>query len=321
MASNFGSSGANPMGETLDFMKNLWGGMGMPGVSLPSFSVEDINKHIAHLKTVEHWLAMNMNMLKASIQALEVQSATLTTLQSMGQNLSAGMSETVEKAVDSAMHAAMNAAGSRASFNPMADGRDPEPADSDAARSTADSGPRPGDPSTRPAAFAGDFSFAAPTEDKPPAPLPDEPPVQEAAMEPPSAIPDLAAVAAPFVNPAAWWTLLQDQFKHAVEQAVEGAPGEPEARPQRGNGARKPAAGRTSAKAGAQSPSRTTKKSAAGKASTGAAGKAATKAATKDASAGTSAVKAKAAKGSATNTRSRKSASGSSTARKSTRKA
>ena len=69
--------GMGAMTDTLDFVKNLWGGMsvpgmGIPGMVMPTLSVEEINKQIADLKAVESWLTLNMNMLRGTIQALEV---------------------------------------------------------------------------------------------------------------------------------------------------------------------------------------------------------------------------------------------------------
>lgn len=81
-----GMPGANAMGDTMEFVKNLWGSMKLPGMNVPSLSPEDIDKQITDLKAVESWLQMNMNMLRSSIQALEVQSATLNALRSMGQS-------------------------------------------------------------------------------------------------------------------------------------------------------------------------------------------------------------------------------------------
>lgn len=94
-----GIPGMDAMNETLDFVKNLWGGMGslgmsgmkIPGMIVPTLSVDEINKQIADLKTVESWLTLNMNMLRSTIQALEVQSATISTLQAMGDSLSAAV--------------------------------------------------------------------------------------------------------------------------------------------------------------------------------------------------------------------------------------
>lgn len=81
-----GLPGANAMGDTMEFVKSLWGAMKLPGMSMPSLSPEDIDKQITDLKAVESWLQMNMNMLRSTIQALEVQSATLNALRSMGQS-------------------------------------------------------------------------------------------------------------------------------------------------------------------------------------------------------------------------------------------
>ena len=81
-----GMPGANAVGDTMEFVKSLWGAMKLPGMSMPSLSPEDIDKQIADLKAVESWLQMNMNMLRSTIQALEVQSATLNALRSMGQS-------------------------------------------------------------------------------------------------------------------------------------------------------------------------------------------------------------------------------------------
>lgn len=81
-----GLPGMSAMGDTLEFVKNLWGSMKIPGMSVPSMSPEDIDKQISDLKAVESWLQVNMNMLRGSIQALEVQSATLAALRTMGES-------------------------------------------------------------------------------------------------------------------------------------------------------------------------------------------------------------------------------------------
>lgn len=78
--------GAGAMNDTLEFVRNFWGAMKIPGMAMPSMSPDDINKQIADLKAVESWLQMNMNMLRSTIQTLEVQSATLSALQSMSES-------------------------------------------------------------------------------------------------------------------------------------------------------------------------------------------------------------------------------------------
>ena len=83
-----GLPGAGAMNDTLEFVRNMWGAMKIPGMSMPSMSPDDINKQITDLKAVESWLQMNMNMLRTTIQTLEVQSATLSAIQTMGQSFS-----------------------------------------------------------------------------------------------------------------------------------------------------------------------------------------------------------------------------------------
>lgn len=76
-----------PSGDPMDFMKNLWGNMGfsLPGMVAPTIDVEDLDKRIADLKTVEGWLRMNLSMLQMTIQGLEMQRTTLTAVRTMSQ--------------------------------------------------------------------------------------------------------------------------------------------------------------------------------------------------------------------------------------------
>lgn len=176
--------GMGPMTDSLEFIKKLWGGMGVPGtqagagpampgmsgmnipgMAMPTLSVEEINKRIADLKAVESWLALNMNMLRATIQALEVQAATLTTLNAMGQSVSA----------------TMKAAGMP---DPMA------------------------------AADSADAEEGDGAESKP------QPDMQPSAQDEQNA----AALTAPLANAAAWWNALQDQFQQAVGNAMSAEP-------------------------------------------------------------------------------------------------
>ena len=90
--------GVGAVTDTLDFVKNLWGSMGVPGMSLPglgapTLSVDDLEKKIADLKAVESWLNVNVSMLRGTIQALEIQRGTLATLKSMGASLADAMKQ------------------------------------------------------------------------------------------------------------------------------------------------------------------------------------------------------------------------------------
>lgn len=75
------SAGPDPF----EFLKMLWGPMGLPlpGMVTPTLDVAEIDKRIAELKSVESWLAMNLNLLKMTIQGMEMQRTTLTAMQAM----------------------------------------------------------------------------------------------------------------------------------------------------------------------------------------------------------------------------------------------
>jgi hypothetical protein len=186
-----GIPGVGAMTDTLEFVKNLWGGMKVPGMAMPSLSVDEVNKQITDLKAVESWLNVNMSMLRSTIQALEVQSATLAALQTMSTSMNslakAGMSHAAAAAPSAPSAPAAAAAPAAPSFS-----FDPPVADKPATPGAASSASQPSRPS-----------------------------------EPPQANADMANGAA-FANPAAWWNLLQDQFKQAVSTAVAA---EPEAGP------------------------------------------------------------------------------------------
>lgn len=177
--------GIGAVTDTLEFVKNLWGGMGLPGMNMagmnmpgmnipgmvmPTLSVEEINKKIADLKAVESWLTLNMNMLRGTIQALEVQAATISTLQSMGETFSATMGAAMPEKPAAAEASATppngsnGANGENGAHGAHAKAGAPEPTSKDEA--------------------------------------------------------DAAQLTAPLVNAAAWWNMLQDQFKQAVNSAM-----------------------------------------------------------------------------------------------------
>mgnify|MGYP003499642390 FL=1 len=83
-------SADSPNTDPLEFLKGMWGSMGfaVPGMVTPTLDVNEIDKRIADLKTVEGWLRMNLNMLQMSIQGLEMQRATLAAMQAISQSAS-----------------------------------------------------------------------------------------------------------------------------------------------------------------------------------------------------------------------------------------
>ena len=73
--------------DPLNFMRNMWGNMGfsLPGMVAPTFDVDELDKRIKDMKAVEGWLRMNLSMLQLTIQGLEMQRTTLSTVQTMGR--------------------------------------------------------------------------------------------------------------------------------------------------------------------------------------------------------------------------------------------
>ena len=74
-----------PPHDPFELLKRMWAPMGlpMPGVMAPLLDPNEIEKRIADLKSVENWLAMNLNVLRMTIQGLEMQRATLAAFQAM----------------------------------------------------------------------------------------------------------------------------------------------------------------------------------------------------------------------------------------------
>jgi hypothetical protein len=78
-----------------DFLQGLMknAGAGVPGLSglsqwiAPTLDPEELDKRIGELRTVQFWLEQNARMLGATLQALEVQRLTLTTLKTMNMPL------------------------------------------------------------------------------------------------------------------------------------------------------------------------------------------------------------------------------------------
>jgi hypothetical protein len=73
----------NPSPDPFEFLKSLWGPMGLPmsGVIPPTVDAGEIEKRIADLKSVETWLNVNLNVLRTTLQSLEMQKASLAALQ------------------------------------------------------------------------------------------------------------------------------------------------------------------------------------------------------------------------------------------------
>ena len=80
-----GSASENPLLTSMEMMRQAWEGLAKasgfePTLAAPGLSPDDLERRIADLRTVEHWLQMNLAMLASAIQALEVQRSTVSTL-------------------------------------------------------------------------------------------------------------------------------------------------------------------------------------------------------------------------------------------------
>ena len=94
--------------QSLEMLKTMWGQTGvgqMPGqfpftsdsakaaggfgAAFPGIDIDELEKRIKDLKSVENWLNLNLNILKSTIQGLEVQHATMMALKSFGDAVSA----------------------------------------------------------------------------------------------------------------------------------------------------------------------------------------------------------------------------------------
>jgi pyruvate/2-oxoglutarate dehydrogenase complex dihydrolipoamide acyltransferase (E2) component len=71
-----------------DFLQGLMQGAGQAAPAMgqwiaPTLNPEELEKRIGELKTVQFWLEQNARMIGMTVQALEVQRMTLSTLQTM----------------------------------------------------------------------------------------------------------------------------------------------------------------------------------------------------------------------------------------------
>ncbi len=197
-----------------DFLQNLsktasqaqpTAAAGMPGMAswvAPTLSIEDIDKRIQELKSVLFWLEQNTTALKATIQAMEVQKMTLTTLQSMNVNMAdlakafTAKPPTPEAAPAAAATsaAASAAAKSRTSlFTPKPTPHaETEPATPQASASSADATAQAGADPSADKAESGSASEAA----------------------------------KPAVDPMQWWGALTQQFQGIAAAALKDVAGE-----------------------------------------------------------------------------------------------
>jgi hypothetical protein len=53
----------------------------VPGMFVPTMSVEEVEKKIVEMRSVENWLKMNLSFLQMTIKTLEMQKSALQAIQ------------------------------------------------------------------------------------------------------------------------------------------------------------------------------------------------------------------------------------------------
>jgi hypothetical protein len=76
MADDFSSK------ELWESFQKMWNPLSfpIPGMFTPAMSVEEVEKKIAELQTVENWLKMNLSFLQMTIKTLEMQKSALQSI-------------------------------------------------------------------------------------------------------------------------------------------------------------------------------------------------------------------------------------------------
>ncbi len=99
--------------DPFEFLKSLWGPIGvpLPGPLALGLDRGEIDKRIAELRSVENWLNMNLNVLRATIHGLEMQKAGLAAVQ---ETVTAATPQAVPESIPRAPAAAAAGIGSGA---------------------------------------------------------------------------------------------------------------------------------------------------------------------------------------------------------------
>jgi len=70
--------------DWLEFMQKMWNPMSypIPGMAMPTVNIEEIEKKIGELRSVETWLTIQVGLLQMTIKTLEMQKAALESMTS-----------------------------------------------------------------------------------------------------------------------------------------------------------------------------------------------------------------------------------------------
>lgn len=191
--------------DTVEFVKNAWSAFGVPSSLAPTVDVDELDRRITDLKAVEQWLTMNLNLLKASVQALEIQRGTIATLKAYGAMLGSPSTLPGATALGHAIAAAASGAMSAATGSAAMPG---------AFSTAADSAPIP-DAASIPGA-ASIPAIATPEE----AAHAPRTPAAEMAADASGEAPPQAGPMLPGLDAGAWWNLLHRQFNQIAASAL-----------------------------------------------------------------------------------------------------
>lgn len=165
-------------------------GSTLPGIGqwvAPTLDPDELGRRIEELRTVKFWLEQNARILDTTVQALEVQRMTLSTLKTMNVQME-DLRDSLKVPLAHAKPATARSPSASAAGATSAASSTARPAAADAP-SQATGASKPG--SKRSAAGASAAPAAAPT-----------------------------AAATPAVDPMQWWTALTQQFTEIATQAL-----------------------------------------------------------------------------------------------------
>lgn len=89
--SSLGDTSNNPLLRSMDMMAQAWKNMAAGGSAdmgsavMGQLDPDELERRIRDMRAVESWLQLNLSMLSASIQGLEIQRSTLTTLHNLAK--------------------------------------------------------------------------------------------------------------------------------------------------------------------------------------------------------------------------------------------
>lgn len=69
--------------ELFEYFQKMWNPLSfpIPGMFQPTMNVEEVEKKLAELQSVENWLKMNLTFVQMTMKTLELQKSALQTIQ------------------------------------------------------------------------------------------------------------------------------------------------------------------------------------------------------------------------------------------------